>query len=277
MPSDFEHGLLESLRKRIPDLRAEVKIEGKGKQWMANLFSEKYALVIEGSNRRIKRHGSGNQGIQHIEKFHSMLLKLIDIKSRDPAVRPVMVWQDLIPATSNDLKLCSRWGVYVLSYGDFRISQVLEDNPVTEVNKAALAYLVRRNADVKPRWAWLRQEERENLIATLGERAMTTRDIAGFLGLDYNRTSQDRVRDLMIKLIAEGGALKLLPGFSQGIGAVFGTLESQLVELEPSLFPFYKDHKLRKRLGSWILWLLSQEPGLTHNQISLRLQTRWKS
>ncbi len=275
MPSEYEVGLLEALKKTVPDLIPEYPIQGKGKSWVANLYSESRKLVIEACSRRVKHTGRNKSSVQHVEKFYSMLLKLIDMKSGNHELTPVMIWSDLVPASSRDLQLASSWGVYVLSGRDLSLDAVLQKAP-DEVNQATLSHLIRKASDGLPRWHWVYAEQKRLVEQILQERASTTSRLVTELGLEPSKRNRSKVAGIVEALIKEGKIRKLIPGHVAGEGIVIGTDEGQLVKIEGSLFDKYHDEKRRTRLAHYVLMLLTHEQGLNAGEISNRLYARWQ-
>jgi hypothetical protein len=275
LTSDFEIGLLQSLRKKIPDLVAEFPIQGKGKAWVANLYSDSRKLVIEASSRKVKRTGRSGGSIQHIEKFYSMLLKLIDMKSANPEILPVMIWSDLVPAYSRDLQMASKWGIYILSNRSLVLDDIWTKSPEA-VNQDTLSHLIRRSTDGKPRWHWIWEEQRNLIEQTLRERASTTNRLVHDLGLELTTSSRTKVRGIVGKLVKQGKVKRLLPGHIAGEGAVYGTDQAQLAGIEGSLFDKYKGEKRRLRLCHYMLLTLKDEEGLNAKEVRQRLYKKWR-
>jgi len=143
------------------------------------------------------------------------------------------------------------------------------------VNKYSLRFLMRHGQDVRTHWHWLREEERRTVAELLRHRAMTTRGICEALGLEYNRKNSLRVNDMMKSLAHKGSIRKLVPGFTRGQGAVFGTDDSQLEQIEPSLIADYHPDKRSTRLALWVKRLIAEEPGLDYKGIIRRLEEKW--
>ena len=274
MPSDFEKGLLTELREIVPDLQPEQRIDGRGRAWLANLYSKRQDLVVEACSRHVVRTGRSKSGIQHYEKFHSMLLKLIDIKARNAKIKPIMIWQDFIPAFSTDMALCSEWGVFVVSRKDLRFKDIVRGATPEVVNKASLRFLIRRNPAGAPRWRWLSDERRKAVVALLRTRAMGAKDIADAIGINFS-SRRAELSALLRTLESEGSVHRLMPGFVRGHGAIYGTSAGQLDEIEGKLFGSYKDHKRKQRLAVRIMELLRLEGPSTYLEIMARLQEKW--
>jgi hypothetical protein len=275
MTSDFEAGLLQYLRSDVPDLVPEFRIEGMGKSWVANLYSESRKLVIEACSRKVKRTGREGSSIQHIEKFYSMLLKLIDMKARNPDITPVMIWSDLVPASSWDLQLASKWGVYVLSNRKLLFNEIWLRSP-DSINQSTLAHLIRKSEDAKPRWAWILSEEARMIERILAERASTPDRLLGELGLEASKSNRDKVRGMLNKLLKQGKIRKLLPGHIDGEGGVYGTNDAQLSLIEGTLFDKYHGEKRRRRLCHYILMVIDGEQGLNAREVTITLQRKWQ-
>jgi hypothetical protein len=276
LTSDFEAGLFQDLRKKVPDLVPEFRLNGKGKSWVVNLYSEDRKLVIEACSRTVKRTGRDKSSIQHTEKFYSMLLKLIDIKGGNPDVIPVMIWSNLVPAGSRDLQLASKWGVYVLSSRDLRLEDVWKASPEA-VNQNTLSHLIRRisDAELKPRWHWIHSEQKLLIEQILKDRASTTNRLVEDLGLEPNSSNRIKVVGIVHDLIKEGKARKLLVGHVTGEGIVCGTDESQLEKIEGSLFEKYHAEKRRARLSHYALTVLTDKRGLNAKEVAEALNRRW--
>jgi hypothetical protein len=275
LPSDYEVGLLQTLKKSVPDLVPEFQLEGKGKSWIANLYSDSRHLVVEACSRKVKRTGRDKNSVQHIEKFYSMLLKLIDMKSGNPKLTPVMIWSDLVPASSRDLQLASRWGVYVLSGRDLRFDDIWQMSP-EGVNRSTLNHLIRRTDGAVPRWHWVHAEQKILIEQILQQRASTTNRLVAELGLELNKHNRMKVSGMLKALIQEGKVKKLIPGHVTGEGIVLGTNDGQLAEVEGSFFDKYHGRKRRTRLSHYVLMILADEQGLNNVEIAKRLHARWQ-
>ena len=275
LTSEFEAALLPELKRAMPDLAAEQQLKGKGKSWLVDLCSKEADLVIEASSRNVVRTGKKREGIQHYEKFYSMLLKLIDIKAAHPSIRPVMVWKNQIPAHSTDLMLCSEWGVYVMSHKDLAIGRVLAGEPPASVNRDSVRFLSRRNEEVKPRWRWLVEQRRNAIVEMLTVAPMGFIEIERALGYRHTRTYSP-IRHMVLDLVREGKILKLSPGYARQYGAIYGTDPRQLFRFESDHFEEYKRHKRKDQLAALIMQLLRLDGPMGYRQIQLGLQRRWK-
>jgi len=272
LTSDFEAGLLPELKEAIPDLVSEAKLSGLGKDWVANLYSATQGIVIEACSRNVVRTGKTKSSIQHYEKFYSMLLKLIDIKAKHPAFKPLMLWKNLIPAHSTDLALCSSWGVYVLSHEDFRIRDVIEGSSASTVNRKSVSYLIRRgDPSVTPRWRWLAGERKGEIVALLEKRAIGSIEIGNAIGLRHRGT----VARLLRELEKSGSIHRLEPGYARGVGAIYGVSESQLGDAEKMIFKSYGQQRRKNRISQRTVELLEDEGPLGYMQIRRRLEERW--
>jgi transposase len=274
MPSDFEIALLPNLRHAIPDLLPEYPIEGKGKHWVANLYSKKRSIVIEACSRNVVRTGKGRTSIQHYDKFYAMVMKLADIKQKHPSIKPIMIWKNLIPAYSTDLGLCTAWGVYVQSNEDLNLESILDGKEVGYVNRRALQFLIRRTDTFKPRWRWLVAERPNDIVNQLETRAMGTKEIAGAIGVDY-ATHKSSLSKMLRELESEGRIMKLAPGYVAGKGAIYGVDSKQLDALERETFGIYGTHKRRERIGQRIVQLLNKEGPMDYKQVQSKLSQEW--
>ena len=275
LPSEFEAGLLPSLKQLIPDLTAEKIMKGRGKTWRVDLYSEAEKLAIEASSRNITRNGKSKSSIQHYDKFYAMALKLIDIRASSPRIKAVMLWKDHIPAYSTDLRLCSEWGLFVMSHRNFDIRRVLSGESPGSVNKSSVDFLIRRKEDAAPRWRWLAEERKKEIAAMLQSNAMALTEIERTLGMQ-RLSGQSRISDMLQHLVKEGKVMKLTPGYVRGYGAVYGTSAGQLQRFDAEHLDEYKSHKRRKQLAEMVLSLLKEDGTLGYREIQQRLQTKWK-
>lgn len=275
MASEFEAALLPELKRVMPDLVAEQLLKGKGKNWLVDLYSKEADLAIEASSRNIVRTGKKKGSIQHNEKFYSMLLKLIDIKAARPSIRPVMMWKNQIPAHSTDLRLCSEWGVFVMSHKGLNIGRVLAGESPASVNRDSVWFLSRRNEEVTPRWRWLAEQRKESVVEMLKLAPMGFIEIERALGYKHIGPYSP-IRDMIQDLVHEGKILKLTPGYVRGYGAIYGTDPDQLSRFESEHFDEYKRHKRKDQLGLLIVQLLRIDGPMGYRQVQLGLQSRWK-
>lgn len=113
----FESLLLNDL-KLYGEVIPEFKMEGFSRSWVIDFYLKNYHTCMEVSARNVFFCGKTKKPSGGCDKFLATMFKFIDLKTKDPNLKTIMVWCDYIPTTSSNLSACSKWGIYVLSFKD---------------------------------------------------------------------------------------------------------------------------------------------------------------